>query len=58
MQILWDLQKLYFEFPSIQECLDSDWLQTPSPVVVLQSICSAFSEKYNDPNCYGQKDDF
>lgn len=58
MQILWHLQKLYFEFPSIPACLDSDQLQTLSLVIVLHSICSAFSEKYNDPNCYGQKDNF
>lgn len=58
MQILWHLQKLYFEFPSIQACLDSDQPQTPSSVVVLHSICSNFSEKYNDPNCCGRKDNF
>lgn len=55
MQILWDLQGAHFESPSIQERLDFDWLQTPSFAVVLPFICSAFSEKYDDPNCRGQE---
>lgn len=56
MQILWDLKKWYFEFPSIQE--DSDQLQAPSLVVILHSIWSVFSKKYNDLNGHDQKDNF